>query len=285
MKKTKKDYYKMFYRRYDSVLRFTSYLEQGETQEAFKWHHAALEENDFRDEFTGTHSFGAAQTLMEEGDKDIQARLEKAGVAKTRTKIAKMMPKRKVFADVVGFMPHIPNFIAGVPTQMINCQEHYEPARVVDIYYNCSAGCGVDADDLILASSKFMSACMILEAKANIRLNIFVVEVAKSGHQAIAPTIRIKTAGQQFNTLKMAYPMCHPSMLRRHMFRWLEVTPGLAAHWESGYGIVVSNNKTATEMLRAEKVQVDSMQNYYSCCGKTVDEILQQIEEDINTKH
>ena len=278
--------YKMFYRRYDSVLRFTSYLERGKSQPAFKGFESSLDESGWRTEWAGTESFKCAQTIMEEGDKEIQSKLEKAGVAKTRTKIAKMMPKRRIYADVVGFAPHVPNYIVGIPLQMINMQETYEPAKVVDIYYNCCASCGVSAEDLINAASKFMSACMILEAKTNIRLNIFVVEVAEKSRQVIAPTIRIKTAGQQFNTLKMAYPMCHPSMLRRHMFRWLEVTPGIDKTWLNGYGHVVTENTKATEYLRAEKVQVDSMQNYYSCgYGKTVEQILEQIEKDINTKH
>jgi hypothetical protein len=275
----KKKYNDIITRHYDSVLAFVNYIEKGKTQPQFESYPSSLSENDER--WYGTKSMQQAQSLMSCGDTETQKKIEANGVAKTRLKLNGAIPRRTLFANVNGVLPHVPNYIAGVPCSMIDCRQKRKPASVLNVFYNCSVSCGVSVNDIVKATAKMISACMEIEAGGT-RINMYVGEISVDDGQYMCCTIKIKNAGQPFNTLKMSYPLCNPSMLRRHLFRWLEVTPGFHDGWDSGYGRPIESAKTASEVLEQENMKMDCVLNYYNCSMMTKEEISKHIFDEYN---
>ena len=64
----------------------------------------------------------------------------------------------------------------------------------------------------------------------------------KARHLEVAK-IRIKSADERLNISKVAFPLVHPSMLRRLMFRYTEVAPTVPRSFVDGYGAPLAASK------------------------------------------
>ena len=83
------------------------------------------------------------------------------------------------------------------------------------------------------------------------------------------------------DTLKMSYPLAHPSMLRRQWFRLLETTPGVPSAFVCGYGRVVNDEAEAQKALRAAGIaNIDRVLSYDNICNKTAEEIAKELTEN-----
>ena len=169
------------------------------------------------------------------GDKKLRKKIEDAGVYTTRLKVQKTVARRSIYTSVVGCAPHVPNYVAGVPVAMINEKKVKVKQKIVTVFYNMAVSGGTSARDIIEACAQLISACMIIEA-SGVRVNIYAGSVSEDEGQRVGFAIKIKDSGQPFDTLKMCYPLAHPSMNRRHKFRFLEVTKGVKRGWSDGYG-------------------------------------------------
>ena len=92
------------------------------------------------------------------------------------------------------------------------------------------------------------------------RVNLYVGEavINKSYDQVAGMAIKIKNATQPIDIVKMVYPLVNPSMLRRHHFRWMEITAGIAQNFSDGYGCV--NDKKTMPYVKKE------MRNCHCVC-------------------
>lgn len=266
------------YKRFESVGEFSRYLAEGTTQPAFQYYNCAMQESEFRTKFTGTKSFNEANDLLLYGDKELAEKLEKSGVRQTRMKLQKQGAKRVIKASVVGFAPHVPNFIAGIPTAMLSIKEKRAPQRVVTIYYNCSVRHGIKSDDIIKATANLMSAAMQIEANGT-RVNMYVSCICESNGQYLCATVKVKDAGQPFDTLKMTYPLVHTSMHRRHMFRLMEVQEGLRSSFSDGYGMNPDNTPLLAKVARDGGEKFDRLFSYADIAGMTPEQIIKEIEK------
>ena len=239
---------KVIQKHFNSITELNKHLSESKTQPNFKGCESSQSEEGENGTFYKTKNFEEANNLLLHGDKELAKEIEDAGVAKTRLKLKTQQTRRQLFSSVVGVAPNVPNALAGVPTSMISVKEIRCKTKVVNIFYNLSVSGGVSADEIIYKSSKFISACMLLEAQG-IRLNIHVGDVANKNDAYTIFSTRIKSASQPFDVLKMAYPMAHPSMLRRHYFRATEVTKGVNKSFVYGYGRVVSDTDLIYELL------------------------------------
>ena len=231
-------------------------------------------------DFCKTSSYEEAHDKLMYGDADLQKKIEKAGLYQTRQKLRRMQNRRVVYPSVVGFAPHVPNYIAGVPTSMINARTKKIKQKIVTIAYDIQAGCDEKASDMIKAAAEFVSACMMIEAQG-IRLNIYAVRVCESTESDKMSynltAIKIKESGQQFDTLKMVYPLIHPSMLRRHIFRYMEVTEGLD-DFCFGYGACVGRRSEANKVIE-KATKADVIVSYSQCKYMTADDIMKLVEK------
>lgn len=189
--------------------------------------------------FTLTASYDDSVALMlagyREGLKNLTA---SQGTRVSHTsRITKNLPT----TDVVGYIPHIPNAITGIPQSMISTRPTEQKAKVITILYNIvDAGC-VDANRFVVAGRNLLSVIMMLELRGyRVGLKILLPFLAKSRKQVSFCIVQIKHHRQPINPLKIAYPLLHPSFLRRQGFKWLETCPNVTDKgYSENYGIVL----------------------------------------------
>jgi hypothetical protein len=262
---------------FDSVGTFSTYLSQGITQPAFK-DEDSQQTGEHAEEFSKTANYREANELFMYGDRERMKLIQNAGVSTKALKLNTTKCRRELYSSVCGVFPHVPNAVAGVPTSMINIRQTRPQKKVLNVCYSMSCSHDVKAADMITAASRFVSACQKIEA-AGVRTNIYLAYMAYDGKHTVVFAVRIKSASQPFNVLKIAYPLIHPSMLRRHMFRALEITPDVPECFASGYGYPIRYENEAMKALGKDGNKIDSLLSYYDVNGKSISEI-----EDMLTK-
>lgn len=261
------------YKRFENVKSFSEYLERGETQPNFKGEESS-QDGTYR--FTGTESYEAANDLMLYGDKVLRDKIEKAGVSDVRTNIRRYTTHKTMYSSVVGAIPNVPAYLAGAPNSMIAIKNTKQKQNVVTIGYNSAVRGGVDADDIVEGGAKLISALMILEAKG-IKANVYCLDLDTMGKEYVSYAIKIKSSGQKFDTLRMAYFMAHPSMNRRHKFRFTEVTEGVTKSFVGGYGYPENDDERIVNHFEAQKLHLDAAFNHESLRGASVEDIIKKI--------
>lgn len=238
--------YKSFSKLFNSLTVFHTYLENGKVQPFFEYSQNSQGENRVR--FTGTHDYHEADKLFLYGDRELAKQIEDAGVVTTRIRLTQQKPKRQVYSSVVGFAPHVPNYIAGRPNSMINARKVDVKTPIISVVYNCSVSGGTNKKYIISAAANLFSAVMMIEAKG-IRVNLYHAVVSRKNDQTIAAVIKVKDSGQPIDVFKMCYPMVHPSMLRRHYFRFVEVTEGINSDFVYSYGHPVNDRDNVRKAI------------------------------------
>lgn len=274
-----KKYNNIITRKFQSIGELSKQLAQATVQPAFK---NAVESGSYSTDksyarWSLTDSYEQADNLLLFGDRELQAKIEDAGVSKTRIQLRQMQNRRQIYSSVVGFAPNVPNYIAGTPNSMINVRQVRVKQPVLNFMYNTTVSCSVSAEDIVRATAQLISAIMKIEA-SGIRMNIYAGEIFYEDAHACCFMARIKDSGQAMDTLKMSYPLAHPSMLRRQWFRLLETTPGVPDQYVSGYGTVIKTEREALDVLKQAKIQhINRCLCYSEIAGRTADEIAEMI--------
>lgn len=191
--------------------------------------------NDGDKSFTGTASFNEAEDLRKYGDKKSKEKIMK--VKETTDKVFEKYAGQKVklFNDVVGFQPIVPNAILGLPLSMVNQKRLPRKVKTIDIFYNASIAWHVDREDIELKGAYVLSAIDALE-RSGYRVNLHVGSISMNGRYPSGYFINVKKAEQPLNLLKVAYYLVHPSFLRRTSFRIKENEESIEDCTNSGYG-------------------------------------------------
>lgn len=264
---------KNIFLKFDSVSEFHKYLHTKQPTSAFSsifsQHSQAGSET-----FTHTRNWEHAEELFTYGDKDTAKKLEECGLSQTRLETKCTANRRKVQANICGFAPHVPNYIAGVPASMLNVKEVRVKEKVINVIYNISANGGASAESLLETGVKMLSAIMKIEA-SGVRVNIYTADISV-GHngQLVGWLCRIKNSAQHIDTLKMCYPLCNPSMLRRHSFRFTEVTDGVSSAFVGGYG---GASQDISLMLKQFQMKDCRCMSYSTAKGYTADRLAEMI--------
>lgn len=268
---------KHIYKKFNSLGEFSNYL-KNKVQDNFINAQSSITESETKTSCCKTRTYQEADNLLLYGDRKLQKKIEAAGVRNTRLKLKAMQSKRQIFSCVCGVAPNVPNAIAGIPTAMINVREVRQKQKVLNICYNCSCGGYTAAEDIIKTAANFISACMLIET-SGIRLNIYLSEISEMSKTTSAFLVRIKSASQPFDVLKMCYPLAHPSMLRRHFFKAIEVTEGIPAGFVGTYGRAINKKDEMKDALCEDAKSFNSILCYYDCEDLTADDIAKKIVE------
>ena len=259
-------------KQFNSVASFVSYLDEGKTQPSFSEHSIT---NDF--DFTGTKSYPIANDLCKYGDEESRKLITEAGETLTPSYGYKKTTKM----DKTGYLPMVGAYLTGRPNCMKRRVRQYVPKRVISVVYNACAPWYVAKSDMALASAKLLSAILRIE-NSGVRVNLYLSDIGQSGGHDAGFIVKIKDSGQRLNILSMAYPMIHPSMHRRHFFRYLEVTEGMPTSFVHGYGCPVKETSTMQNVLRKADIKCDSCISMMELVEKkhiSVDEIIKMIDE------
>ena len=224
---------------YDTIDELTNHLE--ETQ-SLRYNDA--EEGDY--DFTGTKSFKEAINLCKYGDEELRKYIYEQNLKFDNVDTCNKV-RRSTINDVVGFMPNVPNYVMGVPVNMIRDNRTMINSKILNVYINVAAPWYIDKDDIKKTAAKYVCAINKLEEEGY-RCNIYVGSAGKNGSiKKNLLIVKIKSDKEPMNLAKMAFPLCHPSMLRRLKFKWMEIIP---IDFGCGYGQPISDDNAVNELLK-----------------------------------
>lgn len=195
--------------------------------------------------FTKTYSFGEALDLLKYGDEELFNKIKdenkKINVNKLLGNIINR-PKQK--QDVVGFQANVPQYLLGLPTNMINQEPKKTSQKVLNIFLNIRVTAGTSSNEIIKIGTQYLLIIDLLE-KAGYRCNLYS-GVANSGYDNNYCYLltRIKTDREPLNIKKICFTIAHPSMQRRIKFKWQEVNDGNYNFTCNGYGRDDDKNHT-----------------------------------------
>jgi len=186
--------------------------------------------------WTGVADFAEAQRYMADGYqptvdkmKNIDIKLEGQG-------------KRFGFRnEVVGFTPVVPLVLQGVPNCMVNT--HIKPikAKVINVFYDMTASCGTDKEDMLEAGQRLLAACMELEMQGY-KFNLYCTQTYWDRTDGDVICVKIKNANTPLNLKRMSFALTHPAFFRVIGFDWYSRFPN--GKYRAGYGHAIGYDFT-----------------------------------------
>lgn len=243
MKETTKTYGKKtsYIREFDGLNEFESYITNTPLNETFRWQKLSSTDGSYG--FTQTHSYEEATKLFKDGWSSMAQDLtKKLKVIQNQVVDAQV---QKILYDVVGFQASVPRYLQGIPTSMVNKKRVPVKQRVITLNKDISYNCGITTEQIIQASVQTLQLIKKIEAQG-IRVNLNLVWGVTAGDTKEVAKIRLKSANERLNISKLAFPLVHPSMLRRLCFRYLEVAPTVTKSYTWGYGAPMDGSQLKT---------------------------------------
>lgn len=226
----KDDYFVMEYD-FNSITEFIDYLDNTPINMDV-WGSKYLESEDNNYDFRQTHSLQEAKDLCKFGlhedfDKLIELKF-------TLEKYIKMSNKKmQQYNFYVGYAPDVKAYLEGNPLSMFN--REYPKRKHIDIYYNSAVLANVSTDEIFNRGAITLCLTEILENMGfSVGLNVFTM--SEWNNQIHYAKFNLKRTGERLNVQKLFFPLCHPSFLRRLVFRLREETPDITFDWTNGYG-------------------------------------------------
>lgn len=218
---------------FDSLQEFYQYICDTPFNEAFRWADHGSITNDKH--WTKTESFSEAVQSFKEGWSDMATNLvQKLKVIESKTEPT-MKPRNQL--NVCGYQAVVPLYLQGVPNNMIDKKMVPVKQKVITINKSLDYNGMTSSDKIVNESIKAMQIVKKLEAQGyRCNLNICLGTCAGYPEKQFIIKVRIKSANEKMNVSKLAFPLVHPSMLRRLFFRFIEVYPKVTKSFVGGYG-------------------------------------------------
>lgn len=144
---------------------------------------------------------------------------------KTYTTTSDFTKYQKRFVDQAGFQPIVPLYLAGMPNNMMNSKFDQKKQKIITITKSVGYRGEVSSRQIEEESLKTLSIVQMLESKGY-RINLNICNTWRaSNNNTITLKVNIKKANEKLNISKVAFPLTHPSMLRRLIFRFREIIP------------------------------------------------------------
>ena len=225
---------------YDSLHEFYEYLIHTPFNNAFRWAKHSSVDGSYS--FTKTKDFDEAVELFKNGWSDMATKLvQKLKVIENKTE---PMMKPRTYLGVQGYQAVVPLYLIGVPNNMVTKKMTPVKQKVVTLNKSVDySGC-ISSNQIIEESIKALQIIKKLEAQGyRCNLNIVIGTAAGSSEKQFFVKVRIKSANEKLNVSKLAFPLVHPSMLRRLFFRFIEVYPNITKSFVSGYGTPATSDE------------------------------------------
>lgn len=208
--------------------------------------HSSKETGDM--DYYGTRSWDEAMTLCTHGDEKMRAFIESQKVeVEAKELVAKV--KQNFELGVVGYVPHVPNAVIGIPQNMIRSTKVLIKNKVLNVFISISASCFVTYDEMKRNAAKCAAAIDLLE-REGYRCNVYSGNIAERDGKQVGYVVKIKSDREPLNLAMMAFPMANPSMLRRFGLRFMETTP-IDFTW-SGYGRPMDEHVQLKQLLDSQ---------------------------------
>lgn len=229
--------------------------------------------------FTQTRSLEEAYNLLLQGDEELYERIKKESKKINITKILGNAIKRNaVINDVVGFQPNVPNFLIGIPQNMINAKPKKTSQKIINICYNASVHCDISRKEIERAGAVYANVIDILE-KTGYRCNLYALSTTSYNDEHCYCLVRIKTDREPFNLKKMCFILGNAGYHRRVMFKWMESCDATYEMTQAAYGSPITKKeiikKDLLESLKMNLIIWNIQENQ----EVNVENILKSLEE------
>lgn len=227
----KKDQYDIMEYNFDSITEFIDYLDNTLVNtNVWNLERLSSEKGDF--EFCQTNSLEDAKNMCKYGlHEDFNKLVELKLTLEKYIKLSYQANKQ--YNYYVGYTPDVKAYLEGNPLSMFNRKS--KERQHIDIYFNSSVLCDVSKTQIFNRGAITLSLVEILENMGfSVALNIF--NMSYMYNQIHYAKFNLKKNGEKLNIQKLFFPLCHPSFLRRLIFRLQEETPDITRNWINGYG-------------------------------------------------
>lgn len=172
--------------------------------------------------WSGTASYERATELITNGW-DAQAKKLTTNI-KAVSGAHQTVQYSKPTYGVIGSQASVPRYLQGIPTNMISRQATPSKQKIITITKGISYHSGFSSKQILDESTKALQIIQALEKGGQrVRLNVMIA-VTEDGRSTICK-VCVKKPDERLNISKMAFPLSHPSMLRRFFFKWFETDP------------------------------------------------------------
>lgn len=191
--------------------------------------------HDENEKFCGTKTFEEAANLLVNGDFENAKELGKA-VAVTAQR--QQSTTNRMSTAPMGFSPCVPNFLQGLPNNMLSFEKRATAAakKPLKIFVVADYRYTVPQSTIIEVGAAISNAIYSLEL-SGFRCELYAGSLyfpssCKKPEKG-SYFVKIKSAGAPLNLVKIAFPLMHPSFLRRISFSVCEKT---ATKYDETYG-------------------------------------------------
>lgn len=126
--------------------------------------------------------------------------------------------------DIVGANPIVPLAMMGVPNSMINMSMKPIKNKVLDVYYDMTCNCSINASQIEDAGEKVLGAILEMEAQGY-RFNLYSVNSYADYGDCDILAVKVKDANQPFDLKRMSFSLMHPAFFRVVGFDWYSKCP------------------------------------------------------------
>lgn len=223
---------------FEDIHEVCHYCEVGEiNHKIFDVHMASERQRSHNNAWSMTRSLDEAIALARAGWDDGYTQMIEADKFKDVIELFKpMMVKRKFLPinDIVGHTPDVARMLMNHPLSMNSDIRSRDKRRNINIVIDITASSYVRSDRMLARGILICNLINIIE-EAGIRATVYIAMTGSVKGEVMATFIKVKHTNEALNVRRLAFPLAHPSMLRRILFRLIEIR-GSTPEWVPGYG-------------------------------------------------
>lgn len=186
----------------------------------------------------------------------------------------------KIELGVYGCIPSVPNYLRGVPANMMRVIREPRRNPVIDIFVENSIYDGIDVDKVAQKAAIIANVITATEM-AGVRVNLWTVNTADDNWRnsgKYACIVKVKDAQSPLNLLNIAFPCCNRAMHRSIFLMWLE---RMSEERIVGYGRPMKGGEVKKDfnldgVVLSMRDMVDN--------GYGINEVTREINEYLKTK-
>lgn len=228
--------------------------------------------------FSGTNNYAEALELLTYGDEKLLKEIkENSKKMKIEKMLGNCVNRQSYEQRVYGCVPNVPAYLMGNPINMINPEKNKISHKIINIFLNISCAWNVSANEITRMGTIYLNVIDMLEKKGY-RCNLYAGDFTEDYDDCYQVFMtRIKTDREPLNIKKMAFPLAHPSMLRRIYFRWAEVHD-YNDMTNDGYGQPFNETAVIKEVLQKDTKE-DFLVFSYKNTGETIEQVLDRLKK------
>lgn len=228
--------------------------------------------------FRGTQTLEEAYDLMLTGDEKLYKDFKSLKDIEIDRLLGNTISRKTYKDDVVGFQPNVPKYLLGIPVNMINEIPTKLSQKVVNIVLCMSVSAFTDSSTIKRIGMKYTQIIDVLE-KSGYRCNLYICHAGEYLNEKNICLVKIKTDKEPFNLKKCVFPIAHPAMFRRIMFKWMETCDVDKELTNSCYGHVIDNKKVLKTII-GDTLKTNIILWNFQNNEPTVKDIIENLKKD-----